>query len=240
MSERCVKIGCPEYLRIALQDPCTGEPIPGAANGAILRCTRNNTLEAVNRDPEISEFVSDCNYVDRYVQDGQRQGFNLTFEVSSVSPELEGLLSGDALLTDGTTNIGVIYEALAACSSSTPDPRFITESFFKVRECDAGGSASYIRYTTVGMRFQPVEMDREGQIGIVRYTGTSDQTLASGLVSVNNGPFNDLPAAVVADLTALGTKSIHGFWFVDDTDPAAGAALAANTCYMTAIPAAAP
>ena len=241
MAERCVKVGCPEVLRLALQDPCTGEPIPGVGNGMVLRCTRNVTLEKVIRDPEISEFVSDCNIVDRYVQDAQLQGFNLSFEVASLSPQLEALLNGDLLLADTGTNVGVLYEALQGCSQGSADPRFIAELFYQVRQCDSSGAASYVRYVVSGLRFQPSEMDKEGQIGIARFSGTSDPTLANGITSINDGPYADLPAAIVTDINALpaGT-STFGFWFVDDTDPTAGVTLDANTCYAADVPVAAP
>lgn len=238
MAERCVKIGCPEVLRLALQDPCTGEPIPGAGNGMVLRCTRNVTLEKVIRDPEISEFVSDCNIVDRYVQDAQLQGFNNSFEVASMSPELEALLNGDTLLVDTGVNIGVIYEALQGCTSAEADPRFIAELFYRVRQCDATGSANFVRYVITGLRFQPSEMDKEGQIGLLRYTGTSDPTFVEGLIANTDGPYDDFPAAVVTELGGLAAgTSTFGFWFVDDTDPTAGVTLEADTCYTATVPA---
>lgn len=241
MAERCVKVGCPEVLRLALQDPCTGAPVPGTSNGVIIRCQRNTTLEKVVRDPEISEFVSDCGNVDRYVQDGYLQGFNLSFEVSSFSPETEALLNGEALIDSAGTNIGVFYESQGtSCSSTTPDPRFIAEAFFRVRQCDAGGSADYIRYVITGLRFNPSAIDKEGQINIMRFEGTSEPTLVNGLTSVNDGPFADLPAAVVTELGTHAGDFTPGFWFVDNTDPTAGAPLAANTCYTTEVPVAAP
>jgi hypothetical protein len=241
VAERCVKLGCPEFIRLALQDPCSGEPIPGATNGALISCARNSNLEKVLQDPEISTFTSDCNRPDRYVQDAQLLGFNTGFEVASLSPQLESLLNGDDLIVDTGVNIGVFYDAAASCSTPQADPRFIAEYFYKVRQCDAGGGASYVRYVVTGVRFQPSEIDKESQITFARYTGTSDPTLYDGLTAINNGPFDDFPAAVVADINAKVTAdpnaSTFGFWFVDDTDPVAGLTLAANSCYTAVVPA---
>lgn len=247
MAETCVKIGCPEFIRLALQDPCTGAPIPGATNGALISCGRNTVLEKIVRDAEISEFVSDCNRPDRYVQDAQTQGFNLTWEVSSLSPELEALLNGDDLITDAGVNIGVFYDAALTCSTPIPDPRFIAEVFFRVRQCSSTADTAYVRYVIPGLRFAPSELDKESQITFQRYAGTSDPTLYSGLIEAppgtgtTNGPFDDFPVAVVTDIAAKVTAdpnaSTFGFWFTDDTDPVSGLTLAANTCYTATVPA---
>lgn len=240
MAERCVKLGCIEFLRLALQNPCTGAPVPGATNGALIGCTRNSTLEKRVRDAEVSEFVSDCNVADQYTQDAQLLGFNVSFEVSRLSPELEALLNGDELLVSGGTNVGVIYEAAAGCSGVTPDPRFIVEAFIKVRECSAGASAGYVRYVIPGVSFTPSEIDKEGQITFPRYSGTSDPTLTDGLLSVNDGPYADFPAGIVTALGALDSEHMTpGLWFADTTDPTAGLTLAAGSCYTATVPIAA-
>lgn len=237
MADNCVKIGCAGVLRLALEDPCTGAPVPGAGNGAVIRCTRNLTLESVNRDAEISEFVSDCGIPDRYVQDGQRQGFNVSFEITTMSPQLEALLNDETLLASGGTNIGVLYEALAGCTANQSDPRFIAELFYTVRECTSTTAASYVRFVVPNLRFQPAEMDKEGQIGVIRYSGTSEPVLLDGLTSVNDGPYDDFPAAIVTDLNAIPTGTLTtGFWFEDSTNPATAVPLDANTCYMTTVP----
>lgn len=241
MSELCVKIGCPRYIRLSEQDPCSGESVPGVGNGMFMQCTRNVNLEKVIRDPEISEFVSDCGIPDRYVQDAQLQGFNLTLELAKMSPELEALLNGDTLLVDTGVNVGVIYEAVTGCTSAPADPRFVAELFYDVRECSSGGSASFVRWVVPGLRFQPAQMGKEGQIGFQTYTATSDPTFAAGLIANADGPYGDFPAAIVADITALGADFLTpGFWFVDDTDPAAAVDLDSGTCYSATVPAPIP
>ena len=34
MAEKCVNLGCPEVLLLALADACTGAPIAGASSGS--------------------------------------------------------------------------------------------------------------------------------------------------------------------------------------------------------------
>lgn len=240
MAERCVRLGCPEFLRLAKQDDCSGAAVPGAGNGALIRCSRNVTVEKVIRDEEISEFVSDCGFPDRYVQDAQLQGYNVSFELANWSPELEALLGGYTLLDDGvTTNVGYIEEGNVGCFAGSPDPRFFVELFYKIRQCDPGATANYKRLVIGGMRFRPSEMDKEGQIGFSRYSGTSDPTLTSGW---GTGPFDDLPASIAADLAAIAVANTSHVTiatpFVDTSvlDPAAGLTLAANTCYIAAVP----
>ena len=240
MAEKCVKVGCPEVVRLALQDPCTGAPIPGAANGVVMRCTRNTTVEKVLRDEEVSEFVADCGPADRYVIEPQLQGFNVNIEVSQFSPEAEALLTGEALLTSGSTNIGVLYEGGQGCVSQDPAPRFIGEFFFRRRgACDPGTVANYIRLVVLGIRFNPFEIGAEGQIRFQTVSGTSDAPLPlAGLVDGNAGPYDDLEAALVTDLGGFDADTTaYGFWVADPiTDPTAGITLAANTCYTATVP----
>jgi len=240
VAERCVKIGCPEYLRIALMDACTGESIDGAGNGALIPCSRNVTAEKVIRDEEVSEFVSDCGYPDRYVQDAQLQAYNLSFELSSWSPELEALLNGNPLLDNGSgVNVGYVEEGNVGCSAAAPDPRFFVELFYRIRQCDPGSSVAYKRLLVPGMRFKPSENDKEGQIGFMRYSGSSEPMLTSG---INYGPYNDVSQSIAADLNALATANPNhttiAVPFVDElvTDPSSGLTLAANTCYMATVP----
>ncbi len=240
MAEKCIKVGCPEVVRLSLQDPCTGEPIPGAANGVVMRCTRNTTVEKVLRDEEVSEFVADCGPADRYVIEPQLQGFNASLEVAQFSPEAEALLTGDPVLQSGGTNIGVLYEGGQGCVSQDPKPRFIGEFFFRRRgACDPGTEANYVRLVVLGLRFNPFEIGAEGQIRFQTLTATSDSPmLLDGLISGNAGPYDDFEAGLVTDLGGFAEDTTaYGFWVADPiTDPTAGISLAADTCYTAEVP----
>lgn len=243
MAERCINIGCPEVLRLAKQNACSGAPIAGAANGLVILCSRNVTIEARIRDAETSEFVSDCGIVDEYVQDSYVQGYTVSFEVSRMSPEMEALLLGTTLLTIGSDNAGVIEESATGCNAPSTRPSFIVEAFYRVRQCEASGTSNYLRRVIPGVRFNPVEMDKEGS-GIVfqRFNGSSSPMLASGLfndLSSTAGPFQDFPADIATDIDALGDDYYTtGLKFVDPiVSPTADLTLAANTCYTATVPA---
>lgn len=241
MAEKCVNLGCPEVLRLAKADPCTGAPIPGASNGMVLRCQRNVTIEARIRDADVSEFVSDCGNVDEYTLDEFVQGYNVSFESARISPELQALLLGYDLLAIGGENVGFIEEAAVGCTTQTVRPSFIVEAFYRVRQCDPGGGSNYMRRVIQGVKFQPVESDKEGQIGYERFNGRSVASLTEGLlnpVSGTAGPYQDFPADIETELAALPSGHLNvGVRFVDPiTDPVSGITLAAGTCYTATVP----
>lgn len=238
MAEICVSVGCPEVIRLSRQDQCTGDAIPGLTNGAVLRCTRNATLEKVYRDEEVSSFVADCGSPDEYVQEPEIQRFTLSFEVAKFSPETEALLTGEGLITDGLENAGVLYESGQGCRVASPQPRFLAEVFFQRRgACGVGVTTNYVRYVIPGLRFT-TELDAEGQIRFVRYVGSSDPTLLSGITDNSAGPYNDFPAGVVTSLNGEDPDLVTpGFWFADPiVDPTSGLTLAAGTCYTAVVP----
>lgn len=208
----------------------------------VIRCSRNVTLESVLQDAEVSTFVSDCGLPLEYTQDSYTKGYTLSFEVARISPEMEALLTGKTLLADTGVNVGTIEEAASGCTATASRPTFVAELFYQVITCDADSSVAYKRVVVPGIRFAPVERDKEGQINIQRYTGTSYPVLADGLIANNDGPFNDFPAAIVTDIGALDDGFLTTFLdFADPiTDPTAGLTLAANTCYTATVPVAAP
>lgn len=239
MAETCVKIGCPEVIRLSRQDDCTGAPVPGASNAHVLRCTRNAALTKNLRDEQISEFVADCGPPDRYRQPAQIETFDLTFETSTVSPELEANLTGETLLTNGGTNDGVAYYANQGCETAVTKPKFIAEVFFRQRgACGGGVAAHYIRYVLMGLEFNPSEIDAEGQIRFLRYKASSLPLPVGGLLSVNDGPFNDFPAGIVTSLGAADPDSpLHALWFADPlVDPTGALTLSTGTCTTYAVP----
>lgn len=241
MAEKCVNLGCPEVLRLALADACTGAPIPGAANGMVLRCQRNVTIEARVRDADVSEFVSDCGNVDEYTLDAFVQGYNVSFESARISPELQALLLGYDMLAIGGENVGFIEEASVGCTTQTVRPSFIVEAFYRVRQCDPGGGSNYLRRVIQGVKFNPVENDKEGQIGFERFSGQSVASLTEGLVnpvSTTAGPYQDFDGDIYTELAALPTGHLNvGLRFVDPiADPVAGITLAAGTCYTATVP----
>lgn len=242
MAEKCVNLGCPEVLRLALADACTGAPIPGAGNGMVLRCQRNVTIEARVRDADVSEFVSDCGNVDEYTLDAFVQGYNVSFESARISPELQALLLGYDLLAIAGENVGFIEEAAVGCTTQVVRPSFIVEAFYRVRQCDPGGGSNYLRRVIQGVKFAPVENDKEGQIGYERFTGQSVAALTEGLlnpVSTTAGPYQDIPADIETELAALPVGHLNvGIRFVDPiVDPVAGITLEAGTCYTATVPA---
>lgn len=241
MAEKCVNLGCPEVIRLAKQDPCSGAPIDGAGNGMVMRCNRNVTIEARVRDADTSEFVSDCGQVDEYTQDAYVQGYNVTFETARISPELQALLLGYDLLQIGGENAGFIEEASVGCTTQTVRPTFILEAFYRVRQCDASGDSQYQRRVIQGVKFAPVETDKEGQIVFERYAGRSTPMLTEGLLnplSATAGPYQDFPADIETDLDALAAGHLNvGIRFVDPiTDPTNGITLTAGTCYTATVP----
>lgn len=241
MAEKCVNLGCPEVLRLALQDACSGAPIPGANNGMVLRCQRNVTIEARVRDADVSEFVSDCGQVDEYQQDAYVQGYNISFESARISPELQGLLLGYDLLAIDGENVGFIEEAAVGCTTQTVRPSFIAEAFYRVRQCDPNGGSNYLRRVIQGVKFNPVETDKEGQIVFERFNGTSVPSLTEGLVnplSNTGGPYQDFPEDIVTELAALAAGHLNvGVRFVDPiVSPTGGVTLVAGTCYTATVP----
>lgn len=241
MAEKCVNLGCPEVIRLALQDPCSGAPVPGVGNGMVLKCQRNVTIEARVRDADTSEFVSDCGQVDEYVQDSYVQGYNVSFESARISPELQALLLGYDLLTIGGVNVGFIEEASVGCAVQNVRPSFIVEAFYRVRQCDPGGGSNYLRRVIPGVKFAPVEQDKEGQIVFERFSGTSVPTLTEGLInplSDTAGPYQDFPAAIATELGALPSGHLNvGIRWVDPiVSPTNGITLEAGACYTAAVP----
>ena len=203
MTERCLTVGCPEVVRLGLMDRCTGEPIPGAANGYVQSCPRNVTVEPLVREGETAEFVSDCGLVvARDKQDDQPLGFTITFETVTRSNELEALVTGRTLLATGGNNVGTLGLGGLGCGSTTaPDPRFSVELFYKLSTCATG--ADHVRWLIPNVQFGVTEIDKEGTLTVYRYKGISQVSIGEALTATNAGPFDDLPASIAAALTAL-------------------------------------
>lgn len=197
MSERCLTLGCPEAIRLALQDPCTGLPICGLDNGAVVTCIRNWSIEPIVREGEASEFVADCgNVVVRDRQDDQLLGYTISFESSIRSVELEALVTGKELIPSGLNNIGTYGIASnLGCTEPSTDPRLIVEAFYKLSRCVTG--ADHVRVLLPMGQFKVTELDREGTITFFRYTAETSVMPAG---SIGSGPFGDLPADVIAFL----------------------------------------
>lgn len=205
MAERCLTLGCPEVVRIAKQDSCSGEPTVGATNGYALSCIRNWSIEPIVREGEASEFVADCgNMVIRDKQDDQLLGYTISFETSQRSNEFEALVTGKELIASGGTNIGT-YGAASnlGCTSPSEDPRFIIEAFYKLSKCVTG--ANHVRVVLPMAQFKVTELDREGTITFYRYTAETGIALADALLGdggAGDGPFGDWPAGVTTFIAA--------------------------------------
>lgn len=199
MAERCLTLGCPEVVRLALEDPCTGVVIPGATNGYAMSCIRNWKLEPITREGDASEFVSDCgSMVVRDKQDDQLLGYTISFETSTRSNELEALVTGKTLISSSGTNIGTYsVGSNLGCTSPAADPRFTIEGFYKTAKCVSG--ADHVRFLLPNAQFKVTELDREGTITFYRYTAETGIALANALAT-GNGPFGDLPGDVVTFL----------------------------------------
>lgn len=241
MAEKCVSLGCPEVVRLARQDPCSGAPEVGVGNAMVLRCQRNVTIEAVVQDADVSTFTSDCGIPDEYQLDAFVKGYTVSFEGARISPQMHALLLGYDLLTIDGDNAGFIEEAVAGCATTIVRPTFTVEAFYRVRQCDASGEANYLRRVIQGLKFAPVENDKEGQITIERYTATSKPSLTAGLlnpVSATGGPFQDFPDDITTQIGALAAGHLNvGLRWVDPiTDPLAGITLVAGTCYAANVP----
>lgn len=197
MAERCLTLGCPEVIRLALQDPCTGAPDDGAANGAAISCIRNWTIEPITREGEASEFVADCgNMVVRDRQDDQLLGYTVSFETSTRSNELEALVTNKVLIASGGNNIGTYGVASnLGCTDPSTDPRLIVEAFYKLSRCVSG--ANHVRVVLPMAQFKVTELDREGTITFYRYTAETGVMPANAL---GTGPFDDFPADVATFL----------------------------------------
>jgi hypothetical protein len=207
----------------------------------VMRCSRNVTIEARVRDADVSEFVSDCGQVDEYTQDAYVQGYNVSFETARISPELQALLLGYDLLAIGGENAGFIEEAAVGCTAQTVRPSFVVEAFYRVRQCDVSGDSQFLRRVIQGVKFAPVETDKEGQIVYERYAGQSVPTLTDGLLnplSGTAGPYQDFPADIETELAALDAGHLNvGLRFVDPlVDPTNGITLEAGTCYTATVP----
>lgn len=197
MAERCLTLGCPEAVRLALQDPCTGAPIPGLCNGAVLTCLRNWTIEPIVEEGEASDFKSDCgSMVVRDKQDDQQLGYTISFETSKRSTELDALVTGGEVIPSGGLNIGSYKVASnLACDTPSEDPRFIIEVFYKLSRCVTG--ADHVRWVLPLGQFKVTEIDTEGSIAFYRYTAETGIALANAFGA---GPYADFPADVTAFL----------------------------------------
>lgn len=251
MSEICTPIGCPEVVRLTEQDPCTGRPRTGPGKGFGMRCSRNVEITADVREGDTSEFVSDCGIPLRFQQDSITQGYNFQLEVARLSSELHAKLLGYDLLADGGgNNVGFLEGAVAGCAVQAERPTWIWESFHRVLACDAGGGTvvRYRRRVIQGLKFQPVEEDKEGEIAVERFTAVSSPMATAGLipatVALAAGPYHDFPATIKTQLnTTLLADPGHlnvGMRFLDPiVDPLAGAGVVAvpGTCYSLDVPA---
>lgn len=207
MSERCLTLGCPEVIRLAEQDACTGLPTVGTDSGYALSCIRNWSIEPIVREGDVSEFASDCgNVVARDKQDDQLLGYTISFETSVRSTELEALVTGKELITSGGSSIGTYgVSSSLGCTDGSPDPRFIIEAFYKLSVCTTG--ADHVRVVLPMARFKVTELDREGSITFFRYTAETGTALARAILGEagipnGEGPFADFPAGVVTFLAA--------------------------------------
>lgn len=201
MAERCLTLGCPEAVRLSLEDPCSGEVQDGLGNGYVLSCIRNWTVEPIVREGEASEFISDCgNMVVRDRQDDQLLGYTVSFETSIRSNELRALVQGDELIESGGDSIGTYAVASnLACNTPSLDPRFVVEAFYKLSRCVTG--ANHVRWVLPMAQFKVTELDREGTITFFRFTAETGIALANAFTAgTRTGPYNDFPVDVVTFL----------------------------------------
>lgn len=214
MTERCLTLGCPEAVRLSLQDPCSGGKVCGLDSGYVISCIRNWSIEPIVREGEASEFISDCgNMAVRDRQDDQLLGYTVSFETSIRSNELESLVTSKELIASGGDNIGTFAVASnLACNSPSEDPRLLLEVFYKLSRCVAG--ANHVRVVLPMAQFKVTELDREGTITFFRYTAETGIALASALGS---GPYGDFPADVMAFLmTRDADEFTAGFDFEEN------------------------
>lgn len=244
MSEYCMTLGCPDVIRLAPTEACSGATITGVGQGMVLRCQRNVTITPRVRDADTSEFVSDCGIPFQYTQDPITQGYDLSFESLRISPELHAKLMGYDLLQIGGVNAGFIEESVTGCTSAVVRPTFVVEAFFRNINCTEPGDPLYLRRVIPGVKFS-VEQDKEGQLVFERFNGTSYPGLSEGLInplSDTAGPWQDFPDDIYTDLVALPTgHQTTGVRFADVgmTDPVP-AGLVAGTCYSASVPVDAP
>lgn len=199
MAERCLTLGCPEVVRLSLQDDCSGAPVPGVANGYVLSCIRNWGVTPIVREGDTSEFTSDCGkVVARNKQDDVLTGYTISFETSVRSNELESLLTGKDLISSGGLNIGTYgVNSAVGCVSDNTDPRFFVEAFYKLNTCVT--AANHVRWVLPLAQFKVTEVDKEGTITFYRYTAETNSSLAT---EIGDGPYLDLPADVATFLAA--------------------------------------
>lgn len=233
MAERCLTLGCPEAVRLSLQDSCSGLVTVGPENAYILSCIRNWTVEPLVREGDTSEFVSDCGtVVARDRQDDQLTGYTISFESSVRSNELRALITGDELIESGGNSIGVYQLASAAAcdSSSGTDPRFVVEAFYKLAKCISG--INHVRWVLPMAQFKVTEVDKEGTITFYRYTAETGIMLANALTTATRtGPHNDFPAGVVTFLDARDADEYTAGFDFEESISISGA------CGTVAVPA---
>lgn len=215
MSERCLTLGCPEVLRVAEVESCSGLPLRGETKGYAISCIRNWSIEPIVREGEVSEFPSDCgNVVARDKQDDQLLGYTISFETSVRSTELEALLTGKELITDGGNHIGTYGVASSVgCSTDSADPHFTIEAFYKLSVCTEG--ANHVRVVLPMAQFKVTELDREGSITFFRYSATTSMAQAG---SFGEGPFVDFPEDVSDFLGERGDEYTTGFDFEENIE----------------------
>lgn len=189
-------MGCPEAVRVSLQDSCSGEVQPGEDNGYVLSCIRNWSVEPLVREGDTSEFVSDCGtVVARDRQDDQLTGYTISFETSKRVNEFDTLVTNAIGIVDDGNTIGTYKPASSAsCESGAEEsPRLLVEVFYKLAKCVSG--INHVRWVLPMAQFKVTEMDKEGTISFYRYTAETGIALANA-IGLNDGPFGDFPADV--------------------------------------------
>lgn len=221
MAQICAPAGCVEFARFAKVDPCTGAAIPGASNGYIVECIRNVTWNRNIEEGEKTILQTDCKKICWQNQEcDDLIDYTLNFELLNPDYELQELLSSMPLITDGGgDNIGIKDVTSVDCL-----PWITTELFEQVPsdQCEAGYEVRRIVFPK--LRFQIPENDKEGQMRILSFQGTTSPSPTAGYAT---GPFEDSP---VDFSTASADERSHKLEFFDTIDLST---LSGNCGYIT-------
>jgi len=144
MAQTCRTAKCVEAIRVALLDQCTLLPVAGALNGYAMGCIIDFNFAKETEDGEESIIKDDCGRIcARDKRCDQVKFHTIEFKIKEPDAEFLSLISGDPLVVDDATSIGVRELANGNCA-----PYVFLEAFERAGdECDpVTGDPLYYRH----------------------------------------------------------------------------------------------
>ncbi len=206
MTQTCRPAKCIEAIRVALLDPCTLLPDPGALNGYAMGCIIEPEFGPEIEEGEESTVKDDCgNICLRDDRCDQVKRHNVGFKIKLPDPEFIALITGNPLIVSGGRSIGVRSLGYGHCS-----PYVFLEMFEKTDDCAVSGDPVYFRHVFPAVRLMLTGNEREGVFRLPQIEGKTKDVITD---SIGTGPFDDIPVDALVGATAA--ERIDYAWFED-------------------------